>query len=143
MRRGIAISVLVCIVLSTGTVAANRRHRVEEANYVGGGIHGVLGVNSRAGADFGAVTFSAGDERYVRVKVRDDSGLPTVGEVAQNLDVDVAPEISHTFCGTTPRPVRIKPGVDVVVYLYSGTCSSTQPAIATTGAVRATFLPQR
>lgn len=143
MRRAIGMSLLVCIVLEAASLAATGRHRVEEGDYVGGGIHGIVGVNSRAGADFGAVTFSGGNERYVRVKVHDASGLRTVGEVAQNLDVDVSPEVSHTFCGNTPRPVPIKPGVDVVVYLYSGTCNSTEPAVATTGSVRATFSRHR
>ncbi len=136
-------------VLATGLLLASlpgsaqaRSPRSESGTYLGGGIQGVIGVSGAGQENLGAVRFEGGTERFVSVVVEDANGLPVAGEVAQNLDSDTSPEVSYMFCGETEKPLKIKPGVEVIVYVYEGTCGSS-PSLPTTGEVTAEFSARR
>jgi hypothetical protein len=141
-RRLIGIATIVTLML-LGTASAGKHRRVESDDYLGGGIAGVVGVNSQALIDVGSAHFQGGPERFVNVTVEDETGRPVLGEVGQNLDSDEEPEISYFFCGNTDKAVKIKPRYDVTVYLYSGRCEDGTPSLPVGGTVAATFTKKK
>ena len=140
----LAVSLLVLAGSIAGTaVGATRRPRTETAEYTAGGINGLLGVGWE-GMNVGSVWFPPGSERYVSVEIVDDNGLAIWGRVAQDLDGDDYPDITHDFCGGTDGPVRIEPQVQVAIVLYNGVCpGGNSPSIATSGTVTGTFSKRR
>lgn len=142
MRTIIAIATVATVMLGS-TATAGKTQREETDDYLGAGIAGVVGINSQSLIDLGSAHFRGGSERFVSVTIADETGSSILGEVAQNLDSDAAPEISHFFCGETTKPLRVKPRVDVVVYLYSGRCENGDLSIPISGTVTATFTKQK
>lgn len=136
----LAVSLLVLAGSITGpALAASRRSRTETANYTAAGVNGLLGLGWE-GNNVGTVWFPAGTERYISVQVADDRGQVVWGRVAQDLDGDDYPDITHDFCGSTDRAVRIQPRVEVAVVLYNGVCPvDNSPSFATAGTVTGTF----
>lgn len=128
--------------LAGGAHAGGRASRTETGTYYAGGVQGVVGLTAAGQESLGAVRFAGGPERLVSVTVEDSTGLAIAGEVAQSLDSDTAPEVSYEFCGTTPKPVKVVPHQQVVVYLYAGTCDSA-PSLPTHGRVVAEFSAKR
>lgn len=142
-RIGAAAVAALALAALPGLAQAGRRApRTESGTYMAGGIQGVIGVNSALQENLGAVRLAGGTERFVSVRVEDETGLSIAGEVAQNLDADASPEISYTFCGATDKPVKINPNVEVVVFLYEGACG-TDPSTPTSGEVFAEFSAKR
>jgi hypothetical protein len=84
-----------------------------------------------------------GNERFLSLKITDDSGLPPAATIGQDSDpsdnfIDRIGEI----CGATEEPIPITPGVEVVVWVWAaprfvtgGPCLG----IGTAGEVEATF----
>lgn len=122
-------------------VPTNRR--VEQGTYTLGGIQGVLGLSAAGQENLGAVRFAGGSERFVSATVTDASGRPVLAELAQDYNGDTGPELSVPFCGSTESPVRIKPGVETLVYVYAGTCEDGAVSAPTSGSVRAVFTRSR
>ena len=136
-----ALLVLSMWVPAASGAPSNRR--VEQGNYTLGGVQGVLGLSAAGQENLGAVRFAAGNERFVSVAVSDSSGLPVLAEVTQDYDGDTGPEFSRFICGSTDGPVRIKPGIQTIVYVFAGTCEDGTNSVPTAGTIRATFTRSR
>lgn len=59
-------------------------------------------------------------ERFIQVKVADDSGAAVYANLAQNTDSDPMQEIIHRFCGEMEEPLEIDPTTKVTVHIYEG-----------------------
>lgn len=95
-----------------------------------------------AGGNRGCATFGVlPQERFVNVRIVDASGLPVPGFIAQSD----RPSEWIPFCGATARPIRIKSGVEMVVWAFAyqppnlPACTGT----ATTGDITSTFFSAR
>lgn len=82
-------------------------------------------------------------ERWVTMEVDDASGTPTAFEIRQ-ADPDgellTSTYMGGPFCGSSgPLPVRLTPGLEVIVYVYSYGDFVCPGAVATTGTVSAVF----
>lgn len=108
--------------------------RIQTLEYAGGGVTAGPDrtVALRAGTGIGAVEFRGGPERFVSVEIEDAHGLPVAAVVAQ------PGEDGTHVCGSSRKPLRIRPFENVTVYLMSGVCGAGT-SVATTGAVTATF----
>ena len=97
----------------------------------------------------GCVSFSTrGKDRFVKVVIKDATGLPVSGTLShpdQNNDGFV--ESLGSFCGISKK-VRIQPGAELIVFPYMiGSTGATAAfggpeecqGVATTGKVKATF----
>jgi hypothetical protein len=128
------------LVASLGGPAQSGTRRVEKGSYTGGGIAGVIGVSGTGQADFGAVRFDGGRERFVSVTVTDSSGRPVVAEVAQLTNGNQTQILSSMLCGETDRPVKVNPGMHVYVYVYYGQgCGGEAVSAPTSGTITAVF----
>jgi hypothetical protein len=100
---------------------------------------GVLTFNCHQGLPEGCVRFTPkrGD-RFVSVEIDDQ-----VGELAY-FWIGQREEDLREYCGPMNEPLRIQPGLDIMVFLIEGTCrGSTSPSVVTQGTVSATFLTRR
>jgi hypothetical protein len=103
------------------------------------GVPGLVGT-SNAG---GAVEFVAlSNESTISVSIEDDGGGTPTFTMSQNSDpADDTYEIMGTWCGETPEPVAIEPGLAVRVSVYT-TPGPDQPSCvspASSGVITATF----
>lgn len=103
------------------------------------GVPGVVGT-SNAG---GAVEFVVmSNESSIAVTIDDDRGGTPVFTMSQNSDpADDTYEIIGTWCGETPEPVAILPGLAVRVSVYTtpGPGQPTCVSPASSGTIVATF----
>lgn len=134
----------LCLALGVVGALAGPAHsggkRVESGDYTGGGVEGVVGLSGSGQADVGAVRFDGGPERYVSAEVVDATGRRVAAEVVQLGDPDQPPLVAKAFCGKTARPVKIRPGIPVQVYVYFGEGCGGEPVSApTTGTITAVF----
>ncbi len=142
MRPMKTMALTLALILGT-SVAANAAaapRRVEKGDYMGGGIHGAVGISGSGQADFGAVRFDGGGERRVHATVEDATGRPVVAEIVQLADPGQPPLVSHVFCGETEKPVRVWPHQQVHVYVYYGQgCGGEVVSTPTQGTITAVF----
>lgn len=143
MRRSVvatlATATAVAAMLAPVAAKAHDYRRIEQGEYVAAGVQDVLGFSAVSNANLGAVRFAAGREKFVSVAVVDESGRPVLAEITQDYDGDSGPELSSFLCGSTPKPVAIKPGFETRVYVYNGTCEDGSVSVPTTGTVKAVF----
>ena len=143
MRKRLPVALASAALLSAlgaaPAPAGSAENRIHTLEYVGGGVtagasrHAVL----RAGDGIGAVVFRGGPERFVSVEIADAHGLAVTGIVSQ-------PGEDGTYiCGTTDKPLRIRPYEKVTVFLMTGVCGDAGASVATTGTVTAEFTQQR
>ena len=95
-----------------------------------------------AGGNRGCVTFrTKRGERFVQITAQDATGLPVPGFISQSD----GPGGWIPFCGSTPKPLRIKSGVivEVWVFAYRAVNLDACPGTATTGTVTAVFSKRR
>ncbi|MDP9069218.1 MAG: hypothetical protein M3N53_12850 [Actinomycetota bacterium] len=97
-----------------------------------------------SGTRIGSVDFHGGPERFLSIDIKDLTGQPVAADVVQFLgDSNVSTEeedaLRHSVCGATKKPLRIKPFIEVRVFIYAGPCEDGTPAAATAGEVTATF----
>ncbi len=80
-------------------------------------------------------------ERWVTMEVQDASGTPTAFEIHQSDDELLSSTyVGGPFCGSSgPVPVRLTPGVEVIVFVYSSGDVVCPGAVGTTGTVTAVF----
>ena len=92
-------------------------------------------------------------ERWVKVGVHDDaSPAPVAFDIRQrSSDGDCCEIVAGPFCGSTGKrpiqstpssgrpPVRITPGLDVLVFVYASGDVACPGAVGTTGSVTAVF----
>lgn len=139
-KKTIGLFLALTAVGALGSPAHSGGQRVESGDYTAGGLQGVLGLSGSGQADIGAVRFDGGSERFVSAEVVDATGLPVSAEVVQLGDPDQPPLVAKSFCGKTTRPVKVRPGIPVHVYVYFGEGCGGQPVSApTTGTITATF----
>lgn len=141
MRRAIALALsTVCLLAgaaaaATGSRTVSRTYEpvVVSPSFPQGGVQSSSTMTLRTRAH----------EHYVTVAIQDDSGLTVPGEIRQDLDGDDEADTTYEFCGSTPAPVEIEPGVRVTIAMLTGSCGDeTDPSsygVWTTGTVTATF----
>lgn len=78
-------------------------------------------------------------ERFVTAVLTDESGLPARATVGMDHDGDGFAEDTTEFCGKTDAPVRVHPGMRVVVAAQEGPCEDGTMAMSTFGTVKVTF----
>ena len=78
-------------------------------------------------------------ERFVTAVLTDESGLPARATVGMDHDGDGFAEDTTEFCGETDAPVRVHPGMKVVVAAQEGPCEDGTMAMSTFGTVTVTF----
>ena len=92
------------------------------------------------GDNIGGVSIPAATgERFVSVEIKDDAGMAVSAAVGQDPEGD-GTVTTTAFCTKTDKPLPIEPGIEVVVFVYVGPCTTPAgPALATQGTVTATF----
>lgn len=135
MRR--TITLVGCLLALQGltSASAGERTRVATAPYnwttTSPPIHGQLS---------NYVTFDTeSSERFVKVSIRDVSGLAVSGTVEQDIDGDGVTDVITRFCSKTKSRVPIVGGTEVVVGLDVGPCSQQGAPAPISGEVRAAF----
>ena len=130
-----AVPVLALALASPAGAKPAPKPRTVKAPYSVSGVEGVLRGNMYAsGATAGAVKADPrGGERYVRVSLADESGMPAAFEVMQDTDSHAGGDVPlGSFCGTTPAPLKLaNPRAKVVVYPVAGTCGTATRGVAT------------
>jgi hypothetical protein len=79
--------------------------------------------------------------RYLRLHIQDQSGTPTYAAVSQDTDGDGISDVNHpNVCGRTAKPIKIRPGFAVTVFINGGPGAFPPcPGVGTSGTVHATF----
>jgi hypothetical protein len=79
--------------------------------------------------------------KYLRLQIRDQSGTSTYAAVSQDLDGDGVGDVDYpNVCGKTAKPIKIRPGYEVTVFINAGPGADPPcPGVGTPGTVRATF----
>ncbi len=93
------------------------------------------------GDNIGGATFpTASGESYVSISIEDASGMDVAAAVGQDPEGDNQVTVIQDFC-TSAEDVPITPGLEIIVFVYAGPCTSPSPApaFATQGKVVATF----
>lgn len=137
MRR--ALLTLLAIGLVAGPAAAGSSGRIVQRTYQpayvdpgfpAGGISHSNGVAFRVRPD----------ERFVSIRIEDESGLPIPARITQGEaeHPDHEYDVDEEFCGSTAQPVAISPGTPIKVWMSHGTCGGAVGGW-TTGTVTATF----
>lgn len=141
MRRTIVGVLVVSLALATFTVAEAGKKKQKPRKFKSAytcpcGVQ-VLGIGPGfASGNQGGVTIpTLPSEKFISIKMTDDSGLPVYFSAAQNLEGD--DNIYETDlgdgCGKTEEPLSIvEPGADIIAFIYSGTCDGGV-AVATGG----------
>lgn len=80
---------------------------------------------------------TATNDRWLAVKIEDQSGEAVAGTVTQNG------AFLAEFCGSTDKPIRVTPGPEVNISLYAGSCADGTPSVVTSGVLHATFSKKR
>jgi hypothetical protein len=79
--------------------------------------------------------------RYLKLQIKDQSGTATYAAVSQDLDGDGVGDVDYpNVCGKTAKPIKIRPGYAVTVFINAGPGADPPcPGVGTSGTVRATF----
>lgn len=144
---GITIALLAGAIVGPAEAGKKKKKapapRVAEGTYDNPavGVPGVAGSGAAGGAfEFGTLS----TENTISVVIEDDAGGTPTFTMSQNSDPsDDGYEIMGTWCGETPEPVAIEPGLPVRVSVYT-TPGPEQPGCvsrATSGTMTATFTP--
>jgi hypothetical protein len=141
-----ALASLTAAAVAAPAVAAPPPARTVEAAYTVSGVGGVLrGTVGAQGQSAGAVVvpLTAAD-RYARIQLTDDSGLPAGGDVALDLNHDnLADVFLESFCGRTEAAQRIPAYEDAVLIVYPVVAACGPGATSpTTGVARITLTPR-
>lgn len=73
-------------------------------------------------------------EQFLQLEIVDASGLPAPAWVEQE-----GTDAGGPVCGKTDKPMRIAPGVTILLWIYPYMASPPCPGISTTGTVKATL----
>ena len=89
-------------------------------------------------------------ERYVSVNVIDDSEKPVAGTIVQFVWTQISDGAktgetvtSEPFCGRTEKPVKVKPNIQVEIFLKKGMCDDGTPSLPTNGDIVVEFTRKR
>lgn len=145
MRKLLVAAVVAGLVVgSVATAEAGKKKkapkkttRVAEATYIAPARF----YYAPTGDNIGGATFPTGaGETYVSVTIEDDLGMGVSAALGQDPEGDNTVATTD-FCTSTEEPLPIDPGLEVIVFVYAGPCTSPQPApaFATQGTIIATF----
>lgn len=121
-----------------------RVERVAEAAYDAPalGVAGAGGVCPHATNSCAAIPTGA-DDKFVKIEVKDATGLPVAFTLGQDTDPDtLGTETQYgIFCGTTgDEPIAVEAaGVELLSFVWAFGGAECPGAVATTGTVVATF----
>ena len=89
----------------------------------------------------GAVIPTSMNDRYVSIKIDDQSGQNVFARLSQgDTDGDGFSDIVADVCTETSEPVALPGGSELQIFIYSGNCGmEPTPSIALGGTVTATF----
>ena len=138
----ILAAALAVSVMAAPSLARTARHRATTrtatATYYGGG--GAFGLNGKDDPVGGAGFKTYAGEKYVTIKVTDQSGKPVAASWGQKTDNTPGGDNKFgSFCTTASR-IPIAPGADLHVYVGEGPCSDGTMGAATTGTIKVTFI---
>jgi hypothetical protein len=79
--------------------------------------------------------------KYLSLQIKDQSGTSTYAAVSQDLDGDGVGDVDYpNVCGKTDKPIKIRPGYAVTVFINGGPGGDPPcPGVGTSGTVQATF----
>ena len=147
------ISTLVTVGLLAGALAApsaeaakkkkkkpKKVSRAAEGEYTGTLVRANAVV---AGQNVGAVEFAVGStEKYASIEVVDATGQKVPAALRQDANgngTTAEPgELAIDICGSTDKPVKIEPGMPLIVRVTAGQCGGAAGA-ATKGTVKGVF----
>lgn len=82
---------------------------------------GVAGLGLCSPGTIGCVPFPlAAGEKFVSLTINDSTGAPVFASITQDVDGDNTADESVDICGKTDKPVAVKPGVEVLVFIWEG-----------------------
>ena len=79
--------------------------------------------------------------KYLKLRIKDESGTSTYAAVSQDVDGDWIGDTDYpNVCGKTAKPIKIRPGYAVTVFINGGPGADPPcPGVGTSGTVKATF----
>jgi hypothetical protein len=79
--------------------------------------------------------------KYLKLRIKDQSGTSTYAALSQDLDGDGLGDVDlPNVCGRNAKPIKIRPGYSVTVFINGGPGSDPPcPGVGTSGTVQATF----
>lgn len=145
MLVALVIGLIAAALVAPDAMAAKKKPkpRVMEGTYMcpcGVSVNGI-GQAFRLGTGEGG--FEVGvlpSEKFMSLKVTDDSGFPVYFQIMQDVDGDgtLYEYDAGAGCGKTTEPATLEPGAPITVFVSSGSCGGG-PAVATGGTFKATL----
>lgn len=120
-------------VVSAGTVTATfsnaREHRVRRLAESYSASAPAIGVSESGGVVVTLVDFDTGSAGTIAATIDDRLSQDVHGLVVQGG------QVLSEFCGRTPRPVSVRPGSNIEVWLLTSDCAGGGASIVTDGVV--------
>ena len=144
MKRYLVVLLALSMVFATLTSAhagkkkaPKKTTRVESVDYF---APAYFSWNPTGEHNIGGVSVpTAMGENFVSVEIEDMTGMPVSAAVGQDPEGD-GTVTTTDFCTSTEEPLPIDPGLEVVVFVFVGPCTSPPgPAFATQGTVHVTL----
>lgn len=155
MKRTIAVALALGLLVGAFAMPAEagkkkkkrkpkRVERVVEWDYVCP-CPGVIQLGSLAGTNIGGGPLAPGlGETYVKITSADTSGLPVLVSINQDLDGDGGNNLVADFCAHPEAPedqeaVEINEGLEMRLFIATGTCEDGSPSIPLGGTLTVTL----
>lgn len=151
MKRTILVVLTVGLIggllVSPDAMAAKKKKkpRIYEGTYsCPCGVHVASGFGAAWRLSSGEGGFEVAvlsGEKTIGIEITDDSGLPVFFQITQDVDGDgtVYEHDVAMGCGKTEEPGVLEPGAPIIVFVQSGNCDNSGPALATGGTFTATL----
>jgi hypothetical protein len=148
MRKATVVLLMIAVVVGSLVAPADARKKKKTRKAVATYASPAIGNADLTGTCLGECpTFGvATTERYLTLKIEDDSGLPVSATIGQdsNPDDNFTDRIGEV-CGETEQPIPVMPGAQVIVWVWAtprlGVIAGGGPCLgaATSGTITATF----
>jgi hypothetical protein len=128
MRRTIVAALVVSLIAGVllAPAEARRRRRIVQrvkAEYQtpalghSDAVIGCLLIADGLGVDL----IPRAGTKYLKLRIKDDSGTSTYAAVSQDLDGDGVGDVDYpSVCGKTTKAIKIRPGYGVTVFINGG-----------------------
>ncbi len=102
---------------------------------------GLFQLGGLTGENIGGGPIPTGtDDLFIKAEATDMSGQPVVIEIQQDLDGDGGNNPVGTLCGRADeKAISINAGLEIRVFISSGTCEDGTPALALGGDIKFTL----